>query len=184
DAVAGNNAATDTDTLVPTANLSITKTDGATSATPGTAITYTVVASNAGPSHAPGALVVDVLPAVISGASWTCAGTGGGTCAVPGGVGNVSATVDLPAGTSVTFTISGTIDAAASGTLSNTATVTAPAGVTDPNPGDDTATDSDTLEAVANLSISKTDGATSAVPGQSVTYTITAGNAGPSAVSG
>ena len=37
------------------------------------------------------------------------------------------------------YTASATISAAASGTLSNTATVTAPAGVTDPTPGNNSA---------------------------------------------
>ncbi|HVO52005.1 MAG TPA: DUF11 domain-containing protein, partial [Thermoanaerobaculia bacterium] len=57
-----NNAATDTDTLTPQADLAITKTDGVTSATPGTTTTYTIVASNAGPSTASLAPVSDVLP--------------------------------------------------------------------------------------------------------------------------
>jgi uncharacterized repeat protein (TIGR01451 family) len=47
----------------PTADLAITKTDGVTSVTPGGGVTYTVTASNAGPSNAPGASVVDVFPA-------------------------------------------------------------------------------------------------------------------------
>jgi hypothetical protein len=51
---AGNNSATDTDTLTPSADLGITKTDGVTTATPGGSVTYTIVASNAGPSACPG----------------------------------------------------------------------------------------------------------------------------------
>ena len=57
--------------------------------------------------------------------------------------------------------------------------MTAPAGVTDPTPGNNSATDSDTLAASADLAITKTDGVTTATPGGSVTYTITASNAGP-----
>jgi len=45
----------------------------------------------------------------------------------------------------VTFTLSGTISPSATGTLSNTATVAAPAGVTDPNPANNAATDTDGL---------------------------------------
>ncbi|CAN0417476.1 unnamed protein product, partial [Phaeothamnion confervicola] len=44
-----NNTATDTDNVVPSANLGITKSDGITTATLGTVVHYTVVASNAGP---------------------------------------------------------------------------------------------------------------------------------------
>jgi hypothetical protein len=45
----------------------------------------------------------------------------------------------------VTYTLRGTISESATGSLSNTATVTAAAGVTDPNLTDNSATDTDTL---------------------------------------
>jgi uncharacterized repeat protein (TIGR01451 family) len=174
----GNNSATDTDTLNPQADLSITKTDGVTTAVPGGSVTYTITASNAGPSNAPGATVADTFPASLT-PTWTCAGAGGGTCTASGS-GNINDTVNLPAGGSVTYTVSASVSAAAAGTLSNTATVTTPGGVTDPTPGNNSATDTDTLSPQADLSITKTDGVTIAVPGGSVTYTITVSNAGPS----
>ena len=178
DPAPGNNSATDSDTLAASADLSITKTDGVTTATPGGSVTYTITASNAGPSNAPGATVADTFPASLT-CTWTCVGAGGGTCTASGS-GNINNTVNLPSGGSVTYTASCTISAAASGTLSNTATVTAPGGVTDPTPGNNAATDSDTLAASADLSITKTDGVNTATAGGSVTYTITASNAGPS----
>ena len=178
DPTPGNNSATDTDTLTPAADLAITKTDGVTSVTPGGSTTYTITASNAGPSNAPGATVADTFPAVLT-ATWTCVGAGGGTCTAAGS-GNISDTVNLPAGGSVTYTVSAAIAAGATGSLSNTATVTAPAGVTDPTPANNSATDTDTLTAAADLAITKTDGVTSVTPGGSATYTVTASNAGPS----
>ncbi|WP_440225219.1 proprotein convertase P-domain-containing protein [Dokdonella sp. MW10] len=183
DPTPGNNSATDTDTLVASADLAITKTDGVTSATPGGSVTYTITASNAGPSHAAGATVADTFPAACTSPTWTCVGAGGGTCGASGS-GNINATVNLPSGGSVTYTATCPISATATGTLSNTATVTAPTGVTDPNTANNSATDTDALGAEADLSITKTDGVTSATPGGSVTYTITASNAGPSAVTG
>ncbi len=182
DPTPGNNSATDSDTLAAQADLSITKTDGVTSATPGGSVTYTITASNAGPSNATGATVADTFPASLT-CTWTCVGSGGGTCTASGS-GNIADTVNLPAGGSTTHTASCTISASASGTLSNTATVAAPGGVTDPTPGNNSATDTDTLSASADLSITKTDGVTSATPGGSVTYTITASNAGPSNATG
>ena len=182
DPTPGNNSATDSDTLAASADLAITKTDGVTTATPGGSVTYTITASNAGPSNATGATVADTFPASLT-CTWTCAGAGGGTCTAAGS-GNINDTVNLPSGGSVTYTASCTISAAATGTLSNTATVTAPAGVTDPTPGNNSATDSDTLAASADLAITKTDGVTTATPGGSVTYTITASNAGPSNATG
>ena len=178
DPTPANNSATDTDTLMPQADLAITKTDGVATATPGGSTTYTITASNAGPSDAPGATVADTFPAVLT-ATWTCVGAGGATCPAAGS-GNINNTVNLPAGGSVTYTVSASISPTATGTLSNTATIAAPAGVTDPNPGNNSATDTDTLTPQANLAITVTDGVTTAAPGGSVTYTITASNAGPS----
>jgi len=178
----GNNSATDTDTLAPQADLAVTKTDGVTTATPGGSVTYTITASNAGPSDAPGATVADTFPASLT-CTWTCVGAGGGTCTASGS-GNVNDTANLPSGGSVTYTASCTISAAATGTLSNTATVATPGGVTDPTPGNNSATDSDTLAPQADLAITKTDGVTTAIPAGSVTYTIVASNAGPSDATG
>ena len=182
DSNTANNSATDTDTLTPQADLAVTKTDGVTTATAGGSVTYTITASNAGPSNATGATVADTFPASLT-CTWTCVGAGGGTCTASGS-GNINGTVNLPSGGSVTYTASCTISAAATGTLSNTATVTAPAGVTDPTPGNNSATDSDTLGASVDLSITKTDGVTTATAGGSVTYVITADNSGPSNATG
>ena len=142
-----DNTATDTDTLTPQADLAITKTDGVTSVDAGGSVTYTITASNAGPSNAPGATVSDTLPASLTG-TWTCVGAGGGTCTASGS-GNINDTVNLPAGASVTYTVTASVSASATGTLSNTATVTAPGGVTDPTPGNNSATDTDTITAAA-----------------------------------
>ena len=181
-----NNTATDTDTLTPEADLSLSKTDGVTSVVPGTSTTYTIVVRNVGPSGVIGASVSDPLPAGGAGGTWAFAGaTGGGAVSGPtGGTGALAATVDLPAGATVTFTFTVDVSATATGTLVNTATVTPPVGVTDTDPANDSATDSDALTPEAALSISKTDGVASVVPGTSVTYTIVVTNDGPSAVTG
>ena len=174
-----NNSATDTDTLDLIADLSITKTDGSATAVPGGVVTYSIVASNAGPSDVTGATVSDLLPATLSGATWACVGSGGGTCTASGS-GNMADTVNLPVGATVTYTLTATLSAVATGTLVNTATVAVPAGVSDPNPGNDSATDTDTLTPTADLAITKTDGVTSIVPGAPITYTIVVSNVGPS----
>jgi uncharacterized repeat protein (TIGR01451 family) len=122
------------------ADLSITKTNGATVVAQGGTTTYTIVASNAGPQAATGATVADTFPASCASVAWTCTGAGGGTCTASG-AGNINDTVNLPSGGSVTYSAICTIGAAATGTLSNTATVTAPGGVTDPTPGNNSATD-------------------------------------------
>ncbi|MFY9821491.1 MAG: ExeM/NucH family extracellular endonuclease, partial [Thermoanaerobaculia bacterium] len=82
--------------LFPVADLAITKTDGVTTATPGGSVTYTITASNAGPSNDPSATVADTFPAVLT-CTWTCVGAGTSTCTASGS-GNINDTVNLPAG--------------------------------------------------------------------------------------
>ena len=122
------------------ADLSITKTNSATSVAQGGSTTYAIVVSNAGPQAATGATVADTFPAACASVAWTCSGAGGGTCTATGS-GNINDTVNLPSGGSVTYSAICSIGAAATGTVSNTATVTAPVGVTDPTPGNNSATD-------------------------------------------
>ena len=90
---------------------------------------------------------------------------------------------NLTAGSTLTVTVTGTIDPAATGDLANTATVTVPggAGFTDPDPTSNAATDIDTLGSqLVDLAITKDDGQTSYVPGTPISYTVTVTNAGPS----
>jgi uncharacterized repeat protein (TIGR01451 family) len=194
-------SATDTDTLAPQADLEITQTDnlGGSSATgaigtavPGQGITYTIVVANNGPSDATGVSVVDALPGILSGATFTATATGNATGFTQSGTGSIDDTaVSIPAGSTITYTIHATIASSATGTLSNAATLTAPAGL-DTN-SKTSATDTDTLTPQADLQITNTDnlGGSSAtgaigtaVPGQTITYTIVVSNTGPSDATG
>ena len=74
------------------------------------------------------------------------------------GVKELILTGDIAPGQSVTITLSGTVDPSATGTLTNTATVAPPAGVTDPDPGNNSGGDTDTLTPVADLVVTKDDG--------------------------
>jgi uncharacterized repeat protein (TIGR01451 family) len=162
-------------------DLSITVSDGVTSATPGTAITYTIVVSNASTDvlGVSGATVADTFPASLSGVSWTCSASAGSTCPASG-TGNINASVNLLPGGTTTFTVNATIVASATGSLANTATVTAPAGISDPTPGNNSATDTDTLTPSANLSVTVSDSPDPVAEDALLTYTVTAANAGPS----
>ncbi len=183
DPTPGNNSATDTDTLTPQADLAITKTDGAASEVPGTPVTYTMQATNSGPSNAVGATVADTFPASITGVTWTCVAAGGASCTAAGS-GNINDVVNLPVGGSVTYTATGNIASSATGTLANTATVAVGAGTTDPNPANNSATDTDTLNASADLEITKEDSADPPPAGEDLIYTITVENLGPSDAAG
>ena len=171
----GNNSATDTDTLTPQADLSITKTDDTTVAIAGGIATYTITASNAGPSNSPGVTVTDTFPADLT-CTWTCIGFGAGTCTASGS-GNISDTVNLPAGGSARFIAACNVSGTATGPISNTATVAAPAGVPDPVPGNNSATDVDTVIHPAQVSGTKTVAGTF-LPGGAITYTVTLSNSG------
>ena len=81
-----------TSSAQPAADLSITKTDGVTTTTPGATLTYTITVSNAGPDAVTGATVVDNLPAGLTGT-------------------NLNTTVNLAPGASQTFTVTATVSA-------------------------------------------------------------------------
>jgi len=180
-----NNSATDTDTLdVTSADLSITKTDGVASATPGGTTTYTITAANAGPSAANPATVADTFPAACTSVSYTSTAAGGATGNTAAGSGNINdAALNLPAGSSVTYTAICSIDPAATGSLTNTATISS--AVSDPNPANNSATDTDSLVASADLSLTKvlTTAGTIHV-GDNITYALTVTNNGPSNATG
>lgn len=177
DPIPGNNSATDTDTTIVSSDLSVTKTDGVTSVVAGGALTYTIVASNAGPSNAVGSTVADTFPAALT-CGWTCAGSGG-TCTASGS-GNINDVVNLPAGSSVTYTANCTVaPGTVNGTvISNTANVAVAGGSSDPAPGNNSATDTTTVIAGSGVSGTKTV-AGSTIPGGAIVYTIVLNNAGP-----
>ena len=178
DTMTGNNTNTADVTVEVEVDLSITKTDGITTVIAGNQLTYTIVVSNGGPSDAVGATVTDTFPAELTVNAWTCTPAGAGS-SCSNGTGDLSDSVNIGPGGSVTFSVTATVDPGATGTLSNTASVTKPVGSTDASNLDDTATDNDTvITQAADLSITKT--AQNVVAGDQVTYTITASNPGPS----
>ena len=78
-----NNSATDTDTVVRSANLSIAKTDSADPVVPGQAFTYTLTVANSGPSDAATLTVSDTVPAQFTVTSVT---SPAGSCGFAGQV--------------------------------------------------------------------------------------------------
>jgi uncharacterized repeat protein (TIGR01451 family) len=133
-------------TCVPSAlaDLQINKTSWPALAMPGHAITYTIVITNAGPVSVTDAVVMDTFPASINTVSWTCSASNGSCSALNGG-GNISTTVTLSNTGTATFIATGIVDAAAIGTLTNTATVAPPFGITDPNLDDNSSTATNTI---------------------------------------
>src|SRR5438105_2776094 len=84
----------------------------------------------------------------------------------------------FPSGGSLTFTITATVTAT-TGSVTNTVTVAPPMGTIDPTPGNNTASDSDTVIPQVDLSVTKTDGVTTVNANGTTTYTVVVANAGP-----
>ena len=138
---------------VAQADLSVTKTDGQATATPGHPVSYTIVVGNAGPDPVTGAIVTDDPPPVLMTVSWTCTASAGSTCPASG-QGGINHSVALLVGGSATFVLTGTIAPGAIGTLTNTAAVAAPAGVIDPILANNSSTDDDVLLVVGEAELS------------------------------
>lgn len=157
-------------------DLQITKTDGVTTASPGGTLTYTIVATNAGPAASTGAVVADTFPASLT-CSYTSAPAGGATGNTSGS-GNINDTLTLPASSSVTYTATCTVSGGATGTIANTATITAPQGQTDSDPSNNSATDTDTVTQGATVGGTKTASQGTVSPGGSFSYTVVLTNSG------
>ncbi|MEO8461433.1 MAG: hypothetical protein ABI451_12955 [Dokdonella sp.] len=160
--------------------MSISNSDGVATVDSGGSLTYTIIAGNAGPNAVTGATVTDSFPAELTCPTWSCTGSGGGTCATSGS-GNISdATVALPVSATVTYSVQCNVASiTTSSIISNTASIAPPAGTTDPMMANNSANDADDLIRLVNLSITKSDGSPTAVPGNAVTYQIVVHNAGP-----
>ena len=174
-----SDTASDTLTVIPSADLSVTKTDGVTTATPGETVTYTIVVTNPGPSMDPSVMLSDTFPTPPLSCTYTSVAAGGAAGNTAAGMGDLTETLAMPAGSSVTYTAVCTIDPGATGTLSNTVTITA--SINDPDSGNNSATDNDTvLEPATDLSITKSDSPDPTIAGATITYTLVVTNNGPS----
>ncbi len=142
------------------ADLSISNTDGQTTALPGTSVTYTIIVADAGPDRAKNVVVIDNFPASLSGVVWACSASPGSQCGATSGSNNINTMVSLKPGGKATFLATGMILNTATGLLVNTAYLLPPAGIIDPTPSDHSATDVDTL----------------------IPFTVTASNNGPTAL--
>jgi uncharacterized repeat protein (TIGR01451 family) len=172
-----NNTSTATDTIVVKPVLSITKSDGKGTYVPGTSTTYTIIATNAGPSFLKGGTVSDPLPAQVASATWTAVYSAGSS-GPESGSGPLNETVNLAPGGTATFQFTVQIKPDATGDLVNTVTITPP-----PNTQGNTATATDTNTLSSPqllLNVTKTDGKTTYLPGQTFPYTIVVSNSGPS----
>jgi uncharacterized repeat protein (TIGR01451 family) len=170
-----NNQVSDSDLLTPQVSLSITKIDPDGIAIPGALNIYHITVTNEGPSTIHSVQLIDngalgkfvdfnflhlSVGSINSSGVWTG--------------------FSLATGQTINLDIQGTIVSSATGILTNTITVLPPAGVTNTsNSSSSTSVVTVPLTPEGDVSITKTSVGT-AVPGETVTYTITVHNAGPS----
>jgi uncharacterized repeat protein (TIGR01451 family) len=129
------------------ADLAITKTDGVTAVNAGGSTTYTLTVTNKGPSGVTGAILTAPAATGLAKTGVACSATPG-QCATPPSVAELEAsTFALPAlAAGQTYQLTVTADVpATSGSVTNGATVAAPAGVTDPDGTNNSASDTDTV---------------------------------------
>ena len=173
-----NSATADTD-LTPQFDLVVTKTLDATepddSFGPGEDVAFTVTVQNDGPSDSGTFALSDPIP---TGLTFVSATIGGTAATLVGGV-PTFANLQLDSGDDVVATFNYTVDADATGTITNTASV--PNDID--NELDDTnnsASDDINFVPAADVQVVKTVDQTTADPGDRLTYTIVVTNNGPS----
>jgi uncharacterized repeat protein (TIGR01451 family)/LPXTG-motif cell wall-anchored protein len=179
DPVPGNNTDTDDVTVLDEAELVLTKDAATPVVLAGTTAEFTVEVTNLGPSAADSVTVLDLLPSGLTpvsadGPGWTCTITGQQVaCDRPALQPAASRTITITADVGQTV-LDGSV-------LTNTATVSTTTPGDDPDNNTDTA--DVTVDAEADLALTKvTDPAsTTVIAGERATWTIAVSNAGPSA---
>jgi uncharacterized repeat protein (TIGR01451 family) len=178
DPVPGNNSSSATTTLTTQADLSVQKTDSPDPVVAGSNLTYSISVTNNGPSTAASAQLSDTLPAdttfvsLMAPAGWSC------TTPAVGATGTVSCTNSSVAPGSSVFTLVVNVSPSASGLISNTASMSA--STADPNSGNNSATATTTVNASADLSVTKADSPDPVLAGTDLSYSLSVSNAGPS----
>jgi uncharacterized repeat protein (TIGR01451 family) len=157
-----------------TADLSVMKTDGKDRVCVGESVAYDVTVRNDGPAGVVGAGVKDEFTSNLRGVQWRCKAPRGTACTAPdltNSRGPLSGTVNLPAGRELHYEVTGTVAAGAA--VTNTASISPPTGVEDPDLDDNVKPDTD---AVVDLTLEVE--ALSATCGGALSYTLVVTNRG------
>ncbi|UNK49340.1 hypothetical protein MNR01_16700 [Lysobacter sp. S4-A87] len=171
---AADNRASQSTTLIDSADLSLEKTASPNPAVAGGIVTFTIAVTNNGPSDATNFSVNDSLPAGLNYIDGSASGTG---WTFVGPNGTFAGT--LPAGQTATYTFQAQVTAT-SGSVVNSADVTA-TGTPDPNPSNNVDDVSVGIGEGADMRINKSVSPAPATAGETVTFTILVTNDGPGA---
>jgi len=174
---ANNNTGNAFTTVLPSADLSITNTASGNPVNAGSSLSFAINVTNGGPDGSGALTVTNTFPAGVtsftfSGAGWNCGALSGSTATC------TNATSIANASSAPTLTL--TVNAPASGPAVDSATVSA--ATSDPNNGNNSASQSVAVTAQSDVTIAKT-GPASVIAGQNVVYTVTVTNNGPSSAS-
>ena len=161
-------------TVTSSADLAVTKTASTVQGTSGGTISYTVSLVNMGPSVAQNVTLTDVLS---TGHSLISASGNNGAVTVAGSTA-LASTTSLAVGQTLTLVIQATVTAS-TGNITDTAAGTST--TSDPVTTNNTATLVVPVVSSADLFITKVASSTIGTVGQTISYVISFGNAGPSA---
>ena len=176
DPTPADDSASVTTRVAPVADLALSMSASPAQLDVGGSLTFTMVASNQGPSQATN--VVVALP-LGAGVTFTSAQSSSGTASFAAG--QVTASLGtLAPNQQATVTV--VLQAVAPGTFSATASVSSDNA--DPTPADNSATASALLLPVADLSVAIAANPSPVADGQNLLYTIIATNQGPNSASG
>ena len=188
DPTPANNTASDTTPITAAPDLTLTKSDGGATTTPGGTVAYTLGYANVGTRGATGVFLSETVPANAtfnpgaSTAGWSCVpdNNPGSACTlnvgslVAGGSGNATFAVTVvspvPAGVSQVSNTAGVADDGANGA--------------DPTPGNNSASDTTPVDAAPDLALTKGDGGVSTTPGGTVAYALGYSNTGNQGATG
>lgn len=170
-----------------TADLQITKT-GPVSANGGDGFLYVLTIDNNGPGAAGGASVVDSLPPNLSNVAAVCVSAiNGAACPSSMAIDASGVTAIIPSFPSlgrVIINIAGNFPSSGPSSITNSARVDTPVGVTDPDLATNTSVVSTAMSYKTDLAVTKTQSSNVFAPGVPITYTMTLQNNGPASADG
>lgn len=167
-----NNSSTTVTPVIPSADLSVSKTGSPNPVQPGELLNYRIIISNDGPADALNVVLRDEVPNVLTDVQFSLDnGLTWQTWMSSYNLGTVAA------GENFVILIRGAVDPSASGSIINTAVVTST--TPDPDPGNNTDTAEIPVRAGADLCISKCAYPETAIRCQYLTYVLTVFNGGP-----
>ncbi|MFP9100918.1 choice-of-anchor L domain-containing protein, partial [Flavobacterium sp. RHBU_24] len=157
--------------------IEVVNTDNQLYYTPGTPSVYTVTVTNNGPDDQSNVTVLNTFPAAVvtAGITWSASNGASGT-------GNINNSIaSLPAGATVTYTVTANVPSNFSASLSSNVSYRLSSGNVNTSGQCTQCNDTDTRIPLANVVVTNTDGQATYIPGTTNTYTLTVQNSGPAA---